>query len=105
MIDFIDCTVNKFKAYGRKKDYYFPRRHTPYVLKFPPLTSKSKAMIYINDRFENFSNKPLHDEQFVTDRKENLFVDSAGVIHGILTIDPDLVEFRFMEYGATLHKT
>ncbi|RDU24909.1 HipA domain-containing protein [Anaerosacchariphilus polymeriproducens] len=50
MIDFTSCAVNKFKAYGgangNKINILY--KGTSYMLKFPPVPSKSKAMSYTN---------------------------------------------------------
>lgn len=42
-----------------------------------------------HERFENFCDNLLRDEQFITDRKEDMFVDSAGVVHGLLAMDTE----------------
>lgn len=42
-----------------------------------------------HERFENFCDNLLRDEQFIADRKEDMFVDSAGVVHGLLAMDTE----------------
>lgn len=50
MIDFTDCPVNKFIAYGgangNKINISFQGKS--YMLKFPPVPSRNKAMSYTN---------------------------------------------------------
>lgn len=50
MIDFTSCAVNKFKAYGgaNGNKINISYEGTSYMLKFPPVPSKSKAMSYTN---------------------------------------------------------
>ncbi|MEG0813863.1 MAG: HipA domain-containing protein [Clostridium sp.] len=50
MIDFTDCAVNKFKAYGGANGNKINVLYdgTSYMLKFPPVPSKSKVMSYSN---------------------------------------------------------
>lgn len=50
MIDFTDCTVNKFKAYGGANGSKINVLYngTSYMLKFPPVPSKNKVMSYSN---------------------------------------------------------
>ena len=40
-------------------------------------------------RFEDFCDNLLRDEQFIADRKEDMFVDSVGVVHGLLPMDTE----------------
>ena len=40
-----------------------------------------------HEKFEEFSNGLLQDRQFIADHKEDMFVDSNGVIHGLLALD------------------
>lgn len=50
MIDFTGCAINKFQAYGgangNKISIYY--EGVNYMLKFPPVPSKSKVMSYTN---------------------------------------------------------
>lgn len=39
--------------------------------------------------FEEFSNNLLDDRTFITDRKEEMYIDSAGQIHGLLALNKD----------------
>lgn len=39
------------------------------------------------EKFKEFSNGLLEDRQFIADHKEDMFVDSNGVIHGLLALD------------------
>ncbi len=39
------------------------------------------------EKFKKFSNGLLEDRQFIADHKEDMFVDSNGVIHGLLALD------------------
>jgi len=50
MIDFTSCAVNKFKAYGGANGNKINIRYDEksYMLKFPPLPSRNKAMSYTN---------------------------------------------------------
>lgn len=50
MIDFTDCAVNKLKGYGgaNGNKINIVYKGISYMLKFPPVTSKSKAMSYTN---------------------------------------------------------
>ncbi|WP_242847942.1 DUF3846 domain-containing protein [Inediibacterium massiliense] len=40
-----------------------------------------------HEKFKEFSNGLLEDRQFIADHKEDMFVDSNGVIHGLLVLD------------------
>ena len=50
MIDFTSCEINKFKAYGGATGNKINIRYgdKSYMLKFPPLPSRNKAMSYTN---------------------------------------------------------
>lgn len=50
MIDFSSCEINKFKAYGGANGNKINIRYngTGYMLKFPPIPSRSKTMSYTN---------------------------------------------------------
>lgn len=50
MIDFTPCEVNKFKAYGGANGNKIHIRYQGkgYMLKFPPVPGRSKAMSYTN---------------------------------------------------------
>ncbi|NLN48863.1 MAG: CtkA family protein, partial [Clostridiales bacterium] len=50
MIDFTSCEINKFKAYGGANGNKINIRYgdKSYMLKFPPLPSRNKAMSYTN---------------------------------------------------------
>lgn len=50
MINFTDCAVNKFKAYGGANGNKINVLYdgTSYMLKFPPVPSKNKVMSYTN---------------------------------------------------------
>lgn len=50
MINFTSCAVNKFKGYGgaNGNKINISYEGTSYMLKFPPMPSKSKAMSYTN---------------------------------------------------------
>ena len=42
----------------------------------------------MNDKeFEEFSNNLLEDRDFIIDRKEEMFIDSTGQIHGLLALN------------------
>ena len=50
MIDFTGCSVNKFKGYGGANGNKINIEYngTSYMLKFPPVPTKSKVMSYTN---------------------------------------------------------
>ncbi len=39
------------------------------------------------NEFEEFSNNSLEDRDFIIDRKEEMFIDSTGQIHGLLALN------------------
>ncbi len=41
------------------------------------------------DEFEEFSNNLLEDRDFIIDRKEEMYVDSIGQIHGLLALNEE----------------
>lgn len=41
------------------------------------------------NEFEEFSNNLLGDQTFVSDRKEEMYIDSRGRIHGLLALNKD----------------
>ena len=41
------------------------------------------------DEFKDFSNNLLRDIKFIEDRKDEMYIDSAGKIHGLLAINND----------------
>lgn len=42
-----------------------------------------------NDTFENFCDNPTGDNVFILDLKKYMYVDSAGVIHGLLALNTE----------------
>lgn len=38
------------------------------------------------NEFEEFSNNLLEDRDFIIDRKEEMFIDSTGQIHGLMAL-------------------
>ncbi|MDD2973446.1 MAG: HipA domain-containing protein [Lachnospiraceae bacterium] len=50
MIDFTDCKINKFKAYGGANGNKINIKYdgTSYMLKFPPIPGRNKVMSYTN---------------------------------------------------------
>ncbi len=44
----------------------------------------------MNDKeFETFSKNLLSEQSFITDRKDEMYIDSAGKIHGLLALNKD----------------
>lgn len=60
MIDFTTCEVNKFKAYGgangNKINISYEGKE--YMLKFPPIPGKTKAMSYTNGMHQRIACLP-----------------------------------------------
>lgn len=43
--------------------------------------------LMVEDEFEEFSNNLLEDRDFIIDRKEEMYIDSIGQIHGLLALN------------------